>query len=186
MLYNLFNIQPLSIMSILTDNLQKVEQQFGEPVMAQNLINGTDVFKGEKAYEYSVGDFRMIAGFYGEICRYVCFRKAPLGEPLFTPEDVEVCLMLIAPMSAWKDSSDEKKPTATASESKSSHPVTIIGSNGLTTDYQCTIKDSGGNETGVLGWHCSRKSYFFAYCPALPFPQPAIAVSPTQVDGKFD
>jgi hypothetical protein len=172
-------------MAILTDNEQVVQQQFGQPVMAQNLIDGDDVFKGEKAWEYRVGDFRLIAGFYNGIGRYACFQKAALDEPAFLPEDVDACLMIIAPLSAWTDTTVVKKPAATGSGTKNTHPVTPIGTKGTTTDYQCTIKDSAGSEVGVLAWYHTTKSYLFAYCPALPYPQPAIAVSPVQMDKKF-
>ena len=172
-------------MAILTDNEQNVEQQFGKPVMAQNLIDGDDIFRGEKAYEYRVGDFRLIAGFYQGVGRYACFRKAALDEPAFLPEEIQACLMILAPLSAWKDSSDVKKTAAPATGTKTAHPVAPVGINGTTTDYQCTIKDSGGNEVAVLAWHHSTKSYLFAYCPFLPLPQPSIAVSSIQMDKKF-
>ena len=171
-------------MAILTDNLQRVQEQFGEPLMAQKLIDG-NIFQDEKAYEYSVGDFRMIAGFYQGVCRYACFLKGSLDVQAFTPEDVKTCLMLIAPLSAWTGSSDEKAAAGTGIGTKSAHPVVIIGSNGTTTDYQCEIKDSDGNEAGVLAWHHTSKAYFFAYCPSMPFPQPAIAVGPMQIDKTF-
>jgi len=153
--------------------------------MAQNLLGGADVFKGEKAYEYRVGDFRLIAGFYQDVGRYACFLKASLDEPAFMPEDVQACLMLIAPLSAWKDSSDVKPAASTGTGTKNSHPVVPIGSTGTTTDYQCTIKDSGGSDVGVIAWHRTTKSYLFAYCPTLPFPQPAIVISPIQIDKKL-
>jgi hypothetical protein len=35
--------------------------------MANNLIGGEDFFKGEKAFEYDVGDFLATVGFYGDI-----------------------------------------------------------------------------------------------------------------------
>ena len=164
-------------MAILTDTKENLNLELGAPVMAPNLIDGVDAFKGEQAYEYEVGDFRMIAGFYGDTCRYVCFQKAALSEPAFSPEDVTVCLMLIAPMSAWTGGSEEKTKTATGTAKGSTHPAVVIGNDGTTTDYQCAVTDSAGNPTDVLAWHSPAKSYLFAYCPVMPLPQPAIAVT---------
>jgi hypothetical protein len=164
--------------AILTKSKQEVDQQFGMPVMASNLIGGGDFFKGEKAYEYDVGDFRVVVGFYKDIGRYACFRKQSLADQAFAPEDVESSLMLIAPASQWKSSTDSNP--ASSGDKK----TFTIGSTGTTSQYQTTIKDLGGNDVDVLAWHRTTKPYVFAYCPLLPG-QPAIAASPIQIDKNF-
>jgi len=162
-------------MAILAQNKQDVDQQLGSPTIANNLIGGEDFFKGEKAFEYDVGDFLATVGFYGDISRYVCFTKQSLAEQAFAPEDVESCLMLIAPASEWKSSTD---PNPASSGDKT------IGSTGTTTQYQTTTKDATGNDVDVLAWHRTTKPYVFAYCPLIPG-QPAIAASPLQIDKNF-
>jgi hypothetical protein len=114
----------------------------------------------------------------GDISRYVCFTKQSLAEQAFAPEDVESCLMLIAPASEWK-SSTNSNPASSGDK----NPFTI-GSTGTTTQYQTTIKDATGNDVDVLAWHRTTKPYVFAYCPLIPG-QTAIAASPLQIDKKF-
>jgi hypothetical protein len=160
-------------MPILGLNKQDIDQLLGSPTMANNLIGGDDFFKGEKAFEYDVGDFLATVGFYRDISRYVCFTKQTLAEQAFAPEDVQSCLMLIDPASEWKSSTDPNP---------ASSPT--IGSSGTTTQYRTTIKDATGNDVAVLAWHRTTKPYVFAYCPLIPGQTP-IAASPLQIDKNF-
>jgi hypothetical protein len=66
-------------MAILTQNKQDVDQQLGSPIMANNLIGGEDFFKGEKAFEYDVGDFLATVGFYGGYQSLCVFYEAISG-----------------------------------------------------------------------------------------------------------
>jgi len=175
-------------MAILTQTKAAVDQQFGPPTMADNLIGGDDFFKREEAYQYSVGDLQVIVGFYSGIGRYVAFTKGMLDPQQFASEDVQSSLMLIAPPSQWKSSADQTPAPAPAGGAKPSTPppAHVIGSVGADVTYQCTIKDSAGNDVSVLAWHRSDKAYVFAYCPLMMPPQPAIAASPAVIDPNFE
>jgi len=108
-------------MALLIQTKQNVDGQFGPSVMANNLIGGSDAFKGEEAYQYNVGDFQVTVGFYQGIGRYACFTKGTFDPEQFAPVDVETCLELIAPLGQWQ-SSTEQPPAAAP-------PVPTTGSN---------------------------------------------------------
>lgn len=165
-------------MALLTQTKQQVDQQFGSPTPAINLIGG--FFDGEEACQYDLGQFQVIVGFYQTIARYACFTKAGLDEQAFTPIDVTSCLMMIDSPSAWKSSAGTG--ASPAGHASAAHE---IGGTGTTTQYQCTIKDAGGNNVGVIAWHRTTKPYVFAYCPMMMPPQRAIAASPIQIDKHF-
>lgn len=170
-------------MALLTQSKQQVDQQFGSSTPASNLIGG--FFDGEQAFQYDLGQFQVIVGFYQNIARYACFTKATLADQAFTPIDVTTCLMMIDAPADWKSSVVADASPAAASTGGHGPAPVVIGGTGVTTQYQCTIKDADGNSVGVLAWHRTTKPYVFAYCPMMAPPQRAIAASPAQIDKNF-
>jgi hypothetical protein len=168
-------------MAILGQPREAVDEEFGSAVMAKNLIGGQDYFKGERAYEYDVGDFIAVVGYYSRIARYVCFRKQRLAEERFTDEDVQSCLAL-ATDSEWKSPAPvtTSPPVADPSAAKR----ITIGSTGTTTDFNTTFKDANGKDVRAMAWHRTTKPYVFAYCPTMTG-QKAVAASPIQIDKNF-
>lgn len=118
-------------MALLTQAKQDVDAQFGLPVMADNLIDDNN-FQGEEAYEYDVGDFQVIVGFYKNIGRYACFTKQSGAILQFAPEDVEACLMLIAPLDQWNSSTDTAPSGNAPAGNAPASPAPAGGNPGVT------------------------------------------------------
>jgi len=134
---------------------------------------------GESAIEYRFGGYRIVAGLFGGVCRYLIVRKTS-GKPLGTAE-VRGILALVAPWSSWAVTEETEEPAvASGSRSRTSRPA---AREVRRLHFVLAIKDAKGAGTGeCLGWHTRSEPYLCLYLPAG---DPPVLPDPEGLDARM-
>jgi len=123
---------------------------------------------GDKAYQYGLGDFRLVVGYFDGLARYMAAHRARGPLVPLSPAELAAVLALNAPASQWEITLEEE-PARKSGKSKKDSRRSAKGNppTRYFTHVEKDPKEKNKVIREIFGWMPGDEPYAFFYLPSL-------------------